>query len=116
MAMFFPLQGGALSVPHRELLAVSPAAVSVRLPGDPEGSGRQKTCVGAPPRVGSGPTIGRMSKPGARRRLTALCVLRYILDVVQALLAHPDPAARPRFAIGAVTTCVEPLASFTEHR
>ncbi|CAG01268.1 unnamed protein product, partial [Tetraodon nigroviridis] len=38
------------------------------------------------------------------------------LDVVQAVLSHPDPAARACFAIGAVTACVEPLASFMEHR
>lgn len=47
-----------------------------------------------------------------------LCLLRYtdVLDVVQAVLSHPDPAARARLAIGAVTACVEPLASVMEHR
>ncbi|XP_056914370.1 uncharacterized protein C20orf194 homolog isoform X1 [Takifugu flavidus] len=39
-----------------------------------------------------------------------------VLDVVQALLSHPDPSVPACFTIGAVTACVEPLASFMEHR
>ncbi|CAL1575573.1 unnamed protein product [Knipowitschia caucasica] len=39
-----------------------------------------------------------------------------VLDVVQAILFHPDPAIQARFTIGAVTACVDPLASFMEHR
>ncbi|XP_019718270.1 dynein axonemal assembly factor 9 [Hippocampus comes] len=39
-----------------------------------------------------------------------------VLDVVQAVLQHPDSAVRVRFIIGAVTACVDPLASCMEHR
>ncbi|XP_043998700.1 dynein axonemal assembly factor 9 [Gambusia affinis] len=39
-----------------------------------------------------------------------------VLDVVQAVLFHPDAAVRARFAVGAVTACVNPLASCMEHR
>ncbi|XP_023208090.1 uncharacterized protein C20orf194 homolog [Xiphophorus maculatus] len=38
-----------------------------------------------------------------------------VLDVVQAVLLHPDAAVRARFAVGAVTACVNPLASCMEH-
>lgn len=50
--------------------------------------------------------------------LTTPCLFRYtdVLDVVQAVLFHPDPGVAARFAIGAVTSCVDPLASFMEHR
>uniref|UniRef100_A0A8C2ZL17 Dynein axonemal assembly factor 9 n=1 Tax=Cyclopterus lumpus TaxID=8103 RepID=A0A8C2ZL17_CYCLU len=34
-----------------------------------------------------------------------------VLDVVQAVLFHPDPVVQARFTIGAVTACVDPLAS-----
>uniref|UniRef100_A0A8C6S667 Si:ch211-194c3.5 n=1 Tax=Neogobius melanostomus TaxID=47308 RepID=A0A8C6S667_9GOBI len=39
-----------------------------------------------------------------------------VLDVVQALLFHPDPAVPAHFTIGAVTACIDPLASYMEHR
>ncbi|XP_077419826.1 dynein axonemal assembly factor 9 isoform X2 [Vanacampus margaritifer] len=39
-----------------------------------------------------------------------------VLDLVQAVLQHPDPVVRARFTIGAVTACVDPLASCMEHR
>lgn len=39
-----------------------------------------------------------------------------VLDIVKALLLHPDPVIRAGFTIGAVTACVEPLASCLEHR
>ncbi|XP_058470731.1 uncharacterized protein C20orf194 homolog [Solea solea] len=39
-----------------------------------------------------------------------------VLDVVQAVLFHPDPVVQTRFAIGAVTACVDPVASCLEHR
>lgn len=39
-----------------------------------------------------------------------------ILDVVQAILFHPDPAVQTLFTIGAVTACIDPLASYMEHR
>lgn len=39
-----------------------------------------------------------------------------ILDVVQAILFHPDPAVQACFTIGAVTACIDPLASYMEHR
>ncbi|XP_040916742.1 uncharacterized protein C20orf194 homolog [Toxotes jaculatrix] len=39
-----------------------------------------------------------------------------VLDVVQAVLFHPDPVVQSCFTIGAVTACVDPLASCLEHR
>ncbi|KAL3049502.1 hypothetical protein OYC64_008870 [Pagothenia borchgrevinki] len=39
-----------------------------------------------------------------------------VLDVVQAVLFHPDPVVQACFTIGAVTACVDPLASCVEHR
>ncbi|KAM8915794.1 dynein axonemal assembly factor 9 isoform 1-T1 [Spinachia spinachia] len=39
-----------------------------------------------------------------------------VLEVVQAVLLHPDPVVQACFAIGAVTACVDPLASCVEHR
>ncbi|KAM9707381.1 dynein axonemal assembly factor 9 [Menidia menidia] len=39
-----------------------------------------------------------------------------ILDVVQAVLFHPDPVVQACFTVGAVTACVDPLASCMEHR
>uniref|UniRef100_A0A669AWC1 Dynein axonemal assembly factor 9 n=1 Tax=Oreochromis niloticus TaxID=8128 RepID=A0A669AWC1_ORENI len=39
-----------------------------------------------------------------------------VLDVVQAVLFHPDPVVQACFTIGAVTACVNPLTSFMEHR
>ncbi|KAK7904154.1 hypothetical protein WMY93_016761 [Mugilogobius chulae] len=39
-----------------------------------------------------------------------------VLGVVQAILFHPDPAIQDRFTIGAVTACIDPLASCMEHR
>ncbi|XP_062325507.1 uncharacterized protein C20orf194 homolog [Osmerus eperlanus] len=39
-----------------------------------------------------------------------------VLEVVQAVLSHPDPVVRACFSIGAVTACVDPLSSFMEHR
>ncbi|KAI5108189.1 hypothetical protein C0J45_1783, partial [Silurus meridionalis] len=39
-----------------------------------------------------------------------------VLDVVQAVICHPDPAVQNRVCVGAVTACVNPLTSFMEHR
>ncbi|XP_077394303.1 dynein axonemal assembly factor 9 isoform X2 [Festucalex cinctus] len=39
-----------------------------------------------------------------------------VVDLVQAVLQHPDPEVRAQFTIGAVTACVDPLASCMEHR
>lgn len=46
------------------------------------------------------------------------CSNRYtdVLDVVQAVLFHPDPVVQACFTIGAVTACVDPLTSCMEHR
>ncbi|XP_020499013.2 uncharacterized protein C20orf194 homolog [Labrus bergylta] len=38
------------------------------------------------------------------------------LDIIQAVLFHPDPVVQACFSIGAVTACVNPLASCMEHR
>ncbi|KAK0155714.1 hypothetical protein N1851_001791 [Merluccius polli] len=39
-----------------------------------------------------------------------------VLEVIQAILFHPDPVVQACFSIGAVTACVEPLSSCMEHR
>uniref|UniRef100_A0A4W5LNV3 DAAF9 domain-containing protein n=1 Tax=Hucho hucho TaxID=62062 RepID=A0A4W5LNV3_9TELE len=39
-----------------------------------------------------------------------------VLDVVQAVLSHPDAVVQACFTIGAVTACVDPLSSYMEHR
>ncbi|XP_028994932.1 uncharacterized protein C20orf194 homolog [Betta splendens] len=39
-----------------------------------------------------------------------------VLDVVQAVILHPDPVVHACFTIGAVTACVNPLTSCAEHR
>ncbi|KAL4660989.1 hypothetical protein GN956_G1624 [Arapaima gigas] len=39
-----------------------------------------------------------------------------VVDVVQALLTHPDPETREAFSVGAITACVDPLGSYMEHR
>ncbi|XP_029972120.1 dynein axonemal assembly factor 9 [Salarias fasciatus] len=39
-----------------------------------------------------------------------------VLDVVQAVLFHPDPVLQACFTIGAVTACVNPLSACMEHR
>ncbi|KAL8206549.1 UNVERIFIED_CONTAM: hypothetical protein K2H54_008755, partial [Gekko kuhli] len=39
-----------------------------------------------------------------------------VIDVVQALQTHPDADVRASFVIGAVSTCVEPLSCYMEHR
>ncbi|XP_047466426.1 uncharacterized protein C20orf194 homolog isoform X2 [Mugil cephalus] len=39
-----------------------------------------------------------------------------VLDVVQAVLFHPDPVVQACFTIGAVTACVNPFVSCMEHR
>uniref|UniRef100_A0A8C5F5I4 Dynein axonemal assembly factor 9 n=1 Tax=Gadus morhua TaxID=8049 RepID=A0A8C5F5I4_GADMO len=39
-----------------------------------------------------------------------------VLEVIQAILSHPDPLVQACFSIGAVTACVEPLSSCMEHR
>uniref|UniRef100_A0A8C5I4Q0 Uncharacterized protein n=1 Tax=Gouania willdenowi TaxID=441366 RepID=A0A8C5I4Q0_GOUWI len=45
-------------------------------------------------------------------------IIRYTdaLDVIQAVLFHPDPVVQACFTIGAVTACVNPLTSVMEHR
>lgn len=39
-----------------------------------------------------------------------------VLDVVQSILFHPDPSVQAGFTIGAVSACMDPLASCMEHR
>uniref|UniRef100_A0AAR2IGP7 Uncharacterized protein n=1 Tax=Pygocentrus nattereri TaxID=42514 RepID=A0AAR2IGP7_PYGNA len=39
-----------------------------------------------------------------------------VLDVVQAIVSHADPRVQSRVSVGTVTACVNPLASFMEHR
>ncbi|XP_062296369.1 uncharacterized protein C20orf194 homolog [Scomber scombrus] len=55
--------------------------------------------------------------PGGKPRLLVLSPgSTDVLDVVQAILFHPDPVVQACFTIGAVTACVDPLASCMEHR
>ncbi|XP_078132909.1 dynein axonemal assembly factor 9 [Sander vitreus] len=55
--------------------------------------------------------------PGGKPRLLVLSPgYTDVLDVVQAVLFHPDPVVQACFTIGAVTACVDPLASCMEHR
>uniref|UniRef100_A0A7N8Y6W0 Dynein axonemal assembly factor 9 n=1 Tax=Mastacembelus armatus TaxID=205130 RepID=A0A7N8Y6W0_9TELE len=50
--------------------------------------------------------------PGCKPRLLVLSPgYTDVLDVVQAVLFHPDPVVQGCFTIGAVTACVDPLAS-----
>ncbi|TSW48760.1 hypothetical protein Baya_13459 [Bagarius yarrelli] len=39
-----------------------------------------------------------------------------VLDMVQAVICHPDPQVQNRVSLGAVTACVNPLISFMKHR
>ncbi|KAM9477263.1 dynein axonemal assembly factor 9 [Clarias gariepinus] len=39
-----------------------------------------------------------------------------VLDMVQAVICHPDTKVQNRVCVGAVTACVNPLTSFMEHR
>ncbi|XP_061101320.1 uncharacterized protein C20orf194 homolog isoform X1 [Conger conger] len=39
-----------------------------------------------------------------------------VLDVVQAILTHPDPRAQNTLSLGSITACVDPLSSYLEHR
>ncbi|XP_035674114.1 uncharacterized protein C20orf194 homolog isoform X2 [Branchiostoma floridae] len=39
-----------------------------------------------------------------------------VLDVVLAVLCHPDPEVRSRLKVGAVTACVDPMNTFLEDR
>ncbi|XP_069488352.1 dynein axonemal assembly factor 9 isoform X2 [Ambystoma mexicanum] len=55
----------------------------------------------------------------SRKKMRLLVVLQGytdILDVVQALQTHPDPNVKFSFVIGTVTTCVDPLSCYMEHR
>ncbi|TNN52005.1 hypothetical protein EYF80_037811 [Liparis tanakae] len=55
--------------------------------------------------------------PGGKPRLLVVSPgYTDVLDVVQAVLLHPDPVVQACFTIGAVTACVDPLASCVEHR
>ncbi|XP_070835102.1 dynein axonemal assembly factor 9 isoform X1 [Chaetodon trifascialis] len=55
--------------------------------------------------------------PGGKPRLLVLSPgYTDVLDVVQAVLFHPDPVVQACFTVGAVTACVDPLASCMEHR
>ncbi|KAM7376359.1 hypothetical protein PAMP_006100 [Pampus punctatissimus] len=55
--------------------------------------------------------------PGGKPRLLLLSPgYTDVLDLVQAVLFHPDPVVQACFTIGAVTACVDPLTSCMEHR
>ncbi|XP_038160578.1 uncharacterized protein C20orf194 homolog isoform X2 [Cyprinodon tularosa] len=55
-------------------------------------------------------------KQGKTRLLLLTPGYTDVLDVILAVLFHPDPGVQGCFTIGAVTACVNPLASFMEHR
>ncbi|KAJ1213307.1 hypothetical protein NDU88_000945 [Pleurodeles waltl] len=55
----------------------------------------------------------------SRKKMRLLIVLQGytdVIDVVQALQTHPDPNVKFSFHIGAITTCVDPLSCYMEHR
>ncbi|XP_029568455.1 dynein axonemal assembly factor 9 isoform X2 [Salmo trutta] len=55
--------------------------------------------------------------PGGKPRLLLLTPgCTDVLEVVQAVLSHPDAVVQACFTIGAVTACVDPLSSYMEHR
>ncbi|XP_041668357.1 uncharacterized protein C20orf194 homolog [Cheilinus undulatus] len=61
--------------------------------------------------------LGSQRGPGGKPRLLVLTPgYTDALDVIQAVLFHPDPVVQACFTIGAVTACVNPLASCMEHR
>ncbi|XP_061552075.1 uncharacterized protein C20orf194 homolog isoform X1 [Phycodurus eques] len=61
--------------------------------------------------------VSQKKRMGGKVRLLVLSPgYTDVLDLVQAVLIHPDPIVRARFTIGAVTACVDPLASCMEHR
>ncbi|XP_026134549.1 uncharacterized protein C20orf194 homolog isoform X2 [Carassius auratus] len=39
-----------------------------------------------------------------------------VLDVIQAITAHPDPQVHSQVTVGAVSACINPLTSFIKHR
>uniref|UniRef100_A0A8C3RZX8 Chromosome 20 open reading frame 194 n=1 Tax=Chelydra serpentina TaxID=8475 RepID=A0A8C3RZX8_CHESE len=54
-----------------------------------------------------------------RKKMRLLVVLQGytdVIDVVQALETHPDPDVKSSFIIGTISTCVEPLSCYMEHR
>ncbi|KAH0615734.1 hypothetical protein JD844_026118 [Phrynosoma platyrhinos] len=54
-----------------------------------------------------------------RKKMRLLLVLQGytdVIDIVQALQTHPDADVKASFVIGAITTCVEPLSCYMEHR
>uniref|UniRef100_A0A452I2D7 Uncharacterized protein n=1 Tax=Gopherus agassizii TaxID=38772 RepID=A0A452I2D7_9SAUR len=55
----------------------------------------------------------------SRKKMRLLVVLQGytdVIDVVQALQTHPDPDVKSSFIIGTISTCVEPLSCYMEHR
>ncbi|XP_034628484.1 uncharacterized protein C20orf194 homolog isoform X1 [Trachemys scripta elegans] len=55
----------------------------------------------------------------SRKKMRLLVVLQGytdVIDVVQALETHPDPEVKSSFIIGTISTCVEPLSCYMEHR
>uniref|UniRef100_A0A670IRZ6 Dynein axonemal assembly factor 9 n=1 Tax=Podarcis muralis TaxID=64176 RepID=A0A670IRZ6_PODMU len=55
----------------------------------------------------------------SRKKVRLLVVLQGytdVIDVVQALQTHPDADVKAAFVIGAISTCVEPLSCYMEHR
>ncbi|XP_067389762.1 dynein axonemal assembly factor 9 isoform X3 [Emydura macquarii macquarii] len=54
-----------------------------------------------------------------RKKMRLLVVLQGytdVIDVVQALQTHPDPDVKSSFIIGTISTCIEPLSCYMEHR
>uniref|UniRef100_A0AAY5KLS7 Uncharacterized protein n=1 Tax=Esox lucius TaxID=8010 RepID=A0AAY5KLS7_ESOLU len=61
--------------------------------------------------------LEKQRSPGGKPRLLLLTPgCTDVLDVVQAVLSHPDQVVQSCFTIGAVTACVDPLSSYMEHR
>ncbi|KAL0969524.1 hypothetical protein UPYG_G00228370 [Umbra pygmaea] len=61
--------------------------------------------------------LEKQRSPGGKPRLLLLTPgYTDVLEVVQAVVSHPDPVVQSCFTIGAVTACVDPLSSYMEHR
>nr|XP_060635619.1 dynein axonemal assembly factor 9 [Anolis sagrei ordinatus] len=60
----------------------------------------------------------RLSSYGRQKTRLLLVLQGYtdVIDIVQALQTHPNADVKAAFVVGAVTTCVEPLSCYMEHR
>ncbi|XP_062852124.1 uncharacterized protein C20orf194 homolog [Trichomycterus rosablanca] len=62
--------------------------------------------------------VAKLSEQHLNRTRVLLLTPGYtdVLDMIQAVICHPDPQVQSRMCVGAVTACVNPQTSFMEHR